>query len=105
MALSWLITYENEGKKGNDFSTIEPFRWLIKYREKLPNLILVNWSEESFPLNQLPLYDAAINIEKDLPEVFGEEEPEKPKLSPEELKQRRLDGIEKAKKDKAELKE
>jgi len=76
MALCWLITYENEGKKGNDFSTIKPFDWLVKYRKKLPNLILVNWSLEDHPLNNLPEYDKMINIEDDYPELFKEPEPE-----------------------------
>ena len=82
MSLCWLITYENEGKKGNDLSTVQPFRWLIKYKEKLPDLVLTNWTQENIPMNELPYYDEMINIEKDYPEVFKEPEPE-PQPEPE----------------------
>jgi hypothetical protein len=70
--LSWLITYENEGKKGNDFSTVPPFEWLLKYREKLPNIVLVNWQQEDVRQGTQQLFNQLINIENDFPEVFKE---------------------------------
>jgi hypothetical protein len=76
MALSWLITYENEGKKGNDFSVIPPYDWLFKYREKLPNVVLLNWVQDNVPMGQLPRYNELISIENDYAEVFKEPEPE-----------------------------
>ena len=82
MALSWLITYENEGKKGNDFSVIPPYDWLFKYREKLPNVVLLNWVQDNVPMGELPKYNKLINIEDDYPEVFKEPEPVVPEEVP-----------------------
>ena len=70
--ISWLIVYENEGKKGNDFSKIPPFEWLVKYREKLPDIVLVSWTQENVLHGWQEKYDQEINIENDFPEVFKE---------------------------------
>ena len=75
--ISWLIVYENEGKKGNDFSKIPPFEWLVKYREKLPDIVLVSWTQENVLHGWQEKYDQEINIENDFPEVFKEPEPVK----------------------------
>ena len=76
MPLTWLITYENDGKKGNDFSLIEPRDWLVKYREKLPNLVLLDHIQGQTQEGMVSKYNELISIEKDYPDAFKEPEPE-----------------------------
>lgn len=82
MPLGWLITYENDGKKGNDFSRVTPFQWLAKYRDKLPNLVLVNWTQEQALEGDFQRYEQLIDIENDFPEVFQQNEPEPQEIIP-----------------------
>ena len=78
MPLTWLITYENEGKKGNDLSLISPLDWLIKYKEKLPNVVVLSHHERHVGAGEIYKYNELINIENDYPDVFKEPEPEPP---------------------------
>ena len=131
MAMGYLIIYEYEGKKGNDFSKVEPFQWILDYREKFPGIVLENWQESDVPLMNIEAMCDKISIDKDLavpePEEVVEiepdiepvpEEPEKVTLdakkddglsaneyiekvtSEEELKQKRLNNLAKARKAK-----
>lgn len=76
MAFGYLITYEYKGKRGNDFSKEEPFKWLIKYKEKMPELVLEQSIGVNVPLFNLDHIDKLINIENDYPEIFKVKEPE-----------------------------
>ena len=72
MAMGYLIVYEYEGKKGNDFSKVEPFEWLLEYREKFPGIILYSWQEANVPLMGIDVINEKINIDNDIkiePEV------------------------------------
>ena len=72
----YFLVYEMNGKKGNDLTNIDPFRWLIQNRGKdsKSDLIVLRWLQIEVPQYEYDGLQSQIGIEHDDEKVEKPEE-------------------------------